>query len=104
MTEEDTSPRYGVVAHRSRLGGARNYVYLDQPTPYVIGGPVSSVFSQIFREEWFSLPKGAHLQWAAKSTLDLVDLGFLTPAALLSIAWVWSLCHKRGSSCSTPIS
>ena len=63
MTDGDTEPRYGIVTHCSRLGGAQTYFYFDEPTPYWLWGNVRCVFSQIDREEWLAVPKGTSVHW-----------------------------------------
>lgn len=103
MTDGDSEPRYGIVAHCSRLGGAQTYFYFDEPTPYWLWGNVRSVFIQIFREEWFAVPKGTSLHWEDNGTKDLIGLGLVLSIGLLIFARVRIVRGHRGSLCNTNI-
>ena len=86
--------QFGTLVCSARLAGTRLFLYLHETTPDVLGGEVSSVSMQVYREAWFAVPQDARLEYGQRGMvfLDLVIGGL---SLLLSIACIVVLVRLR---------
>jgi hypothetical protein len=100
MTEGDTEARFGTIAYDSRLGGYKHFVFLYEPMPsrlWQFGTDVSSVFSRMDRERWFTVPTGAELEFGSNG-MALYDLIFGVLTGLLVFALLVVVARLRRTS------